>query len=121
MGKIVVPIYFAYGKKKKKTILVGMNWYRNAHFQISNKVKTHYHKLVKDQVSKIKTPVKIDIVVYISRKGTDPHNVRSIIEKFVFDGLVECGAIPNDTLDYITGGSWEAYYDKKNPRVEILW
>ena len=119
--KITVPIYFTYGKKKPKTILVGMNWYRNAHFQISNKVKAHYHKLVADQVTSINTPCKPHFAVYMKRKGTDAHNVRSIIEKFVFDGLVECKAIPDDTLEYISGGTWEGNYDSENPRCEIVF
>lgn len=125
MTKITVPIYYEqeFKTKKNKTILVGMNWYRVAHFHVSNKVKNFYHDLIDSQMNGviIDTPCRPHFSVFLKRKGTDGHNVRSVIEKFVLDGLVECGAIPDDTPEFISSGSWECSYDKENPRCEITF
>lgn len=123
--KYTVPIYYEieYKTKKNKTILVGLNWYRNCHFHLNNKVKHFYHNLIVEQYDNnpIETPCKPHFAIYLKRKGTDGHNVRSIIEKYVYDALVECGAIPDDTPEYIASGSWECSYDKDNPRCEITF
>ena len=37
MIKLELPIYT--NTTKKKTVLISMNWYRNAHFQTESKVK----------------------------------------------------------------------------------
>ena len=125
MIKITVPIYYEveYKTKPNKTILVGLNWYRNVHFHLNNKVKHFYHNLIIAELGKLKieTPCRPHFNVFLKRKGTDGHNVRSIIEKYVLDGLVECGAIPDDTPEYIQSGSWECSYDKENPRCEITF
>ncbi len=57
----------------------------------------------------------------MARTGTDGHNIRSVIEKFFLDGLVECGAIKDDsTPKFVVGDYGTSYYmDKDNPRIEI--
>ena len=40
MIEIVVPIY--YKQSKKKTVLVGLNWYRNVHYNTNNNAKIFY-------------------------------------------------------------------------------
>mgnify|MGYP003587485021 CR=1 FL=1 len=53
MISLELPIYYTFTKKTKKDnkVLVGMNWYRNAHFRSSNQVKQHYHKLIYSKVT----------------------------------------------------------------------
>jgi len=120
--KLTLPLYYTIVKKTKanKTFLVNMTWYRNAHYQILNKVKTHYHQLVKEQYdgSTFNKPF-IQYKIYAKRRGTDGGNIRSIIEKFVLDGLVEVGALPDDNIDYVSEDRSEYFYDKENPRAEI--
>ena len=121
--KLTLPIYYTIVKKTKanKTILVNMTWYRNAHYQISNKVKAHYHELVREQYKgeQFNDKVSVHYKIYAGRKGSDGGNIRSIIEKFVLDGLVNVGAIKNDTIDYVVKDSSEYALDRKNPRAEI--
>ena len=66
------------------------------------------------------TKVEIKYTVYVGRRNTDGHNIRAVIEKFFLDGLVECGALPDDSIDYVVGDYSEYLIDKLNPRIEIL-
>jgi hypothetical protein len=120
--KITLPIYYTqeFKTKPNKNILVGMNWYRNAHHNVSNKVKSYYHGLVKRLVGNSKfTTISPQYTIYVSRKNTDGHNIRAVIEKFFLDGLVECGAIKDDSIDFVLGDSSVYLQDKDNPRIEI--
>ena len=120
---IVLPIYYEqkFKTKKSKTFLVGLNWYRNAHHSISNKVKHDYHELVMKQCvsEEFHGKIKLHYRVYVARKNTDGSNIRSVIEKFLLDGLVEGGHINNDTIEYVVGDTSNYYQDKENPRMEI--
>jgi len=120
--KLILPIYYeqVFKTKKNKMILVGMNNYRNWHYILSNKIKSHYCSLIKSQYdgSKFENPL-VHYKIYAKRRGVDGGNIRSVIEKFVLDGLVEVGAIPNDTIDYIDEDRSNYSIDKDNPRAEI--
>jgi len=123
MLKITVPIYYVKVRKRKKNknILVGLNWYRNAHYIESNEVKSHYHYLIAEQCGKEKfDKITLHYIVYLKNRRTDGQNIRSIIEKFVLDGLVKAGVIKDDSVDYISYDSTEYHIDKNNPRVEII-
>jgi len=122
MVTITLPIYYTqdYKTKKSKTFLVGLNWYRNAHHRFSNIVKIHYHELVLQAIGDNKfKKIKLLYRVYVGRKNIDGSNIRSVIEKFFLDGLVESGAIQDDSIEYVVGDSSEYYIDKENPRIEI--
>lgn len=100
--------------------MVGLNWYRNAHYLTSNRVKHHYHELVAEQLKDFKfTKIKLLYKVYAARNGTDGHNIRAVIEKFFMDGLVEAGAIADDDISHVLGDTSEYYIDKDNPRIDI--
>ena len=123
MKKIILPIYYEveYKTKKNKTVLVWLNWYRNVHHFLSNKVKKHYHELVKDQVKNKKFgKIKCEYKIYIKRKNTDYHNIRSVVEKFFLDWLVSNWNIIDDSFDYMKWDKCEVFIDKENPRMEIL-
>ncbi len=121
--KITFPIYYTihYKTKKDKTILIWLNWFRNAHFHISNKVKHYYHNLTAEKVWNVKlNKIKLKYKVYIKRSWTDYHNVRSVIEKFFLDWLVENWNIQDDNEKYVLWDLWcEVFKDKENPRIEI--
>jgi len=121
--KIVLPIYYTikYKTKKDKTILVGLNWYRNAHFITSNDVKHYFHKLIGEQNinKKFKTLIP-EYHIYVRASNTDGPNIRSILEKFVLDGLKEYGIIEDDNITIIKGDSSKYFIDNKNPRIEIF-
>lgn len=119
---ITLPIHYTqdFKTKKAKTFLVGLNWYRNAHYRLSNIVKSHYHDLTKEAIGNNKfNKVEIEYRVYVARHGTDGPNVRSIIEKFFLDGLVECKALHDDNTDYVVADRSYYFIDSENPRIEI--
>lgn len=126
--KIVIPIYYTMRKRNKKTnkvedkdFLVWMNLYRNLHFQVSNKMKEHYHEIIKHQINWEKfNRIKPYYKLYIKNKLTDWWNVVAIMEKFLLDALVENQVIKNDTYDIVTWHLWADYFfEKENPRCEI--
>jgi len=123
MINLTFPIYYTqeFKTKPSKTFLVGLNWYRNAHHMLSNKVKAHYHELVKKQIGDtvITTGIRLHYKVYAQRNGTDGHNIRAVMEKFICDGLVESGVIKDDSIEYLKGDSSEYFIDKLNPRIDI--
>ncbi len=118
-----VPIYYKQFFKTKpyKIFLLGLNWYRNAHHHLSNKVKIAYHKLVAEAVGDIKFEKRVSVhyKIFMERKGVDGHNVRSVIEKFVLDGLVQCGAIEDDNTQIVIADTSEYFMNPGNPRAEI--
>ncbi len=125
MINIILPIYYniEYKTKKDKRILVWMNAYRNMHHHLSNKIKHYYHDLVREQLleKEFDKKDKINILykLYLKNKRIDWPNVRSVIEKFLLDWIVECWVISNDTCDIVTWDRSEYYIDKENPRVEV--
>ena len=107
---------------KKKVVLVNMNWYRNAHHFQSNKVKKFYKELIAPQVASVvwlSWKYKVHYDIYIKRRGTDGGNIRSVIEKFALDGLIDCGVLKDDNFEIITGSSDSYFLDRENPRCEI--
>ena len=66
---ISVPIYYVqkFKTKKDKTLLVGMNTYRNLHYRLSNTIKQSYkeeiQKILPDQ--KLQPPIKAKFAVYL--------------------------------------------------------
>jgi len=122
MIKLTFPIYYVqeFKTKPSKTFLVGLNWYRNAHHMLSNKVKAHYHELVKQQIGNTKfDKIKITYHIYAGRNGTDGHNIRAVMEKFICDGLVEAGCIKDDSIEFLKRDSSIYFIDKENPRIEV--
>lgn len=108
---IELPIYWTqhFKTKKDKTTLVGMNWYRNAHFHAQNAMKKEFHSLVANQVTP--TPItgkfKLKMGIYYKNPTCDGANIAALIEKFTLDALQDCGIILNDNINYHVGSSWE--------------
>jgi hypothetical protein len=119
---ITLPIHHEqkFKTKKSKTFLVGLNWYRNVHYRLSNDVKARYHDLTAQAVGKSKFgKIRLVYRVYVARNGTDGSNIRSVIEKFFLDGLVNCGAIKDDDVSHVLGDESHYFIDRENPRIEI--
>ena len=125
MMVLELPIYytFKYKTKKDKTVLVGINWYRNTHFQLETKVKKYYQALVRSKLS-VKTEqfeqYKIHYKLFYKSKVCDASNIIPIIDKYLNDTIQEMGLLINDNVNYYKQSSWEVVgQDKENPRVEI--
>ena len=121
-----LPIYYTFTKKTKKDnkVLVGMNWYRNAHFRNSNQVKQHYHKLIYSKVTqsqKLKDKYMVSYMLYPSNSNCDLMNVVSVIDKFLNDALQDSGVIVNDNIKFYKHMiATVKEVDKENPRIEII-
>ena len=122
---IELPIYWTqhFKTKNDKTVLVGMNWYRNAHYHAQNAMKKHFHELVASQVRNEKPQVgkfKLDIKIYYKNSSCDGANIAALIEKFTLDALQENKTIVNDNVQYHLGSAWTVLgQDKENPRAII--
>ncbi len=62
--------------------------------------------------------VALIITWYEPNARRDPDNIMAG-QKFILDGLVAAGAIPNDSQKYIQGIVHRFRVDKRNPRVEV--
>ena len=124
MFTITLPVYWVNEKVRTKSTkhLISSNWFRNAHFHVKNKVKQHFHDLVKRKVrgfEKINEPYTTKYVYYYKNKGSDGSNVVSMLEKFFLDGLQDAGIVPEDNVLFHSSDGFRCVEDKKNPRIEI--
>lgn len=124
MIDIELPIYWTqhFKTKNDKTCLVGMNWYRNAHFHAQNKMKKDFHELVVKQLDTTQFTGKfsLDIGIYYKNASCDGANIVALIEKFTLDALQENKTVINDNVKYHLGTSWKVLgADKDNPRAII--
>ena len=122
MNKVyILPIYW--NQSKKKTVLVGMNAYRNWHYLVSAKFKREFGELVDTQVLGhvlLTKPYTLHIKVYYKNPICDGSNIVALIEKVFLDALISAGVLPNDTVQWHLGTTWEiAGQDKINPRCEL--
>jgi Holliday junction resolvase RusA-like endonuclease len=83
-------------------------------------MKEQYTDIVAWTAKKLPKFNKIDIVItwYEQNKKRDPDGIMGG-QKFIFDGLVKAGVIPNDTQKYINSISHKFETDRLNPRVVI--
>ena len=126
MIELTLPIYYTFEKKTKKDnkILVGMNWYRNAHFRNSNTVKQHYHRIIYKNATgwqRINDKYMVTYMLYPKNSNCDLMNVVSVIDKFLNDALQDCGMVVNDNIKYYKHMITKMVeVDKENPRIEII-
>ena len=126
MVKLSLPIYWINEKKTKKstTHLVGMNWYRNAHYFNQNKMKKDFHELVNNQLTNSDLSYKhfkVTYVIHYKNPSCDGSNIVALIEKFLLDSIQELNIVENDTVKQHLGSTWSvAGQDKENPRCEIF-
>lgn len=114
--ELTLPIYVKTSKKKREQ-LVGLNWFRNAHYQTKDKIKKHYHKLVSEQLSGVKytfeKQIQVKYQLFYKNSNSDLMNVVSVIDKFLLDALQECNVISNDNMKK------NVYYEAKVGKKDI--
>lgn len=115
-----LPVYFTFGKK---TSLLSLNWYRNAHYFQQNNVKKAMHELLVPTLkvqSPFKNPYSIIYTYHYKSKVSDMANVTSLASKWINDVLQELQIVPNDNVQYLLSEHhFVGTYDKDNPRIEI--
>lgn len=61
----------------------------------------------------------LNITYVCANRKKDPDNI-AVAKKFILDGLVAAGVIPNDGWNEIAGWKEDFEVDKKDPRIEIV-
>ena len=118
--EIVLPIYINTSKNKK--VLMSLNWYRNSHYGIKDKVKKQYHEIVFEQLRGVKQPfenrIGLKYRLFYKRGDCDLMNVVSVLDKFLLDALVQAGMIKDDNVNkYISCHAEVGGKDSENPRL----
>ena len=123
--KVISPFAVKMGKVKVKRVPINLNWYRNAHYLVSNKVKKLVAESISDQIEgiELETPVTVTYRVYKpTRRRLDKMNVVAITSKFVLDALSEAGVWEDDNDNFVkTETILPTIHDKDNERVEIVF
>lgn len=91
-----------------------------SHFGEYASMKETYTNMVGWLAKKLPTYEKIALIItwYEPDRRRDPDNIMAG-QKFILDGLVAAGTIPNDSQKYIQGIVHRFRVDKRNPRVEV--
>lgn len=69
-------------------------------------------------ISAITKPASYTFTWYVPNKRSDSDNVASGV-KYIFDGLVQAGKLPNDTMHYVLAIDHRFEIDRVNPRVVV--
>lgn len=117
---IDLPISLRLGKK---TYYLNLNFYRNAHYQILNKMKVTFTEEIHDQISALPRFKKISLTYTLYPKThrlCDVANVCSIVDKFFCDALVKNQKIKDDNYTFLNHIEYRfGEVDKDNPRVTV--
>ncbi|EOM66632.1 RusA family crossover junction endodeoxyribonuclease [Enterococcus faecium] len=65
-------------------------------------------------------PCALMITWYVKNKRKDADNI-AFAKKFILDGLVEAGVLPNDNRKYVQGFTDIVKEDKERQRIEITF
>lgn len=127
MIQLTIPVYYTkeFKRKKDKTFLISLNWYRNAFYQEQNLVKRYFHDLIKEQLKGQSTSIigqyEVIYTYYYRNSISDLPNVTPMCSKWVNDVLQELNIVQNDNVQYLVREVHEVGgQDRENPRAEIL-
>lgn len=114
------PLYVNVGKKK---FMLNMNPYRNAHYQVLNKAKQEYKRVMKDEILSLPKMEKIVIdyeITFGDNRRRDGMNIASVTSKFFLDALVEYGVLKDDNYKNVLHEEWNPCgVEKDNGKVTI--
>lgn len=117
---ITSPLYVYVGRKK---FMLNMNDYRNAHYQVLNKAKVEYKRLLRDEILQLPKMNVINInydVTLGDNRRHDGMNIVSVTSKFFLDALVEYGVLEDDNTKHVIHEEWNSRgVEKNNGKVEI--
>ena len=103
--------------------LPGLNEIINAakdHYGKYSRMKTKYTNLVGWIAKRLPKYEKVALVItwYEPDRRRDLDNIMAG-QKFILDGLVAAGTIPNDNQNHVQGILHKFEVDRENPRVEV--
>lgn len=97
-----------------------LNKMRNAHYFTINKEKQRWKEMIAWQVKgkRIGTPCRLEIEFHVNDNRR--HDIDNLSAKFILDGLVEGGLIPDDDYKHINQITCRIIKsDKKETRIII--
>jgi Holliday junction resolvase RusA-like endonuclease len=91
-----------------------------SHFGAYAKMKEEHTTAITWLAKKLPAYKRVVLVItwYEPDRRRDPDNIMAG-QKFILDGLVAAGTIPNDSQKYVRGIVHRFKVDRKNPRVEV--
>lgn len=115
-----LPVSIRLGRKSYQ---LNLNFYRNAHYQILNKMKVVFSEQIQDQLDHLPQYESITLTYTLYPKThrlCDVSNVCTIVDKFFCDALVRADKLEDDNYTFLK----EIHYkfgevDKDNPRVMV--
>ena len=92
-----------------------------SHYMAYSSMKKKYTELVQWSSKGLQTVNRADFTItwYCKNKRKDPDNISGGGTKFILDGLVKNGILPNDGWKEIGDVTHVFEVDKNNPRVEV--
>lgn len=96
-----------------------MNWYRNAHYMLCNRVKQEFWPLEFAPFRAEKISVDYTLV-WNNRRRTDRMNWIVLADKFLLDWLVKCEYIPDDDVDHYVETIARHIIDRKAKQSYII-
>ena len=91
-----------------------------SHFGAYASMKQTYTDMVAWLAKKLPTYERVALIItwHEPDQRRDPDNIMAG-QKFILDGLVAAGTIPNDSQKYVRGIVHRFKVDRKTPRVEV--
>ena len=91
-----------------------------SHFGAYASMKQTYTDMVAWLAKKLPAYEKVALIItwHEPDQRRDPDNIMAG-QKFILDGLVAAGTIPNDSQKYVRGIMHRFEVDRQNPRVEV--
>lgn len=111
------------GKKKKKTISLNLNCYRNWSFHQSDDIKKRFKEIISPKIASLPRMTKLELnysLFFGSKRSVDISNICCVVDKFFSDCLTELEKIPDDNMEVIASVQYRwGGVDSQNPRVEV--
>jgi len=126
MLRFSVPLFVNVSKNKK--FILNLNNYRNAHHRTLGNAKNNFSEIVEGlrlynkHRGAMQTPARFHYGYFpASKRSYDRDNIRSIIDKFLGDALINCGMLADDNYKLL-GNSllYACPVDRQNPRFEVI-
>jgi hypothetical protein len=91
-----------------------------SHYGAYSTMKKTYTEMVAWAATRLPVMGAVQLIItwYEPNEKRDPDNITGG-QKFILDGMVMVGKIPNDTRRYIKGIEHRYEVDRVNPRVEV--
>lgn len=122
-GCFVIESPLSVPVSSKKKFMLNMNDYRNAHYQVLNKAKVEYKRLMRDDILQLPNMEKVSISYEITlgdNRRHDGMNICAVTSKFFLDALVEYGILSDDNMKFVLHEEWNGNgIEKNNGKVLI--